>query len=204
MSKIAIIGATGRVGSQLLQEALRRGHGVTAVSRGANQLAERPGLQLSAVDALDTPSLTAALTGHDAVISCARFSGIPPQAIIGAATAAGVSRLLVVGGAASLLLPDGSRLFDSPDFPAAYQAEAAGGIAFLEALRAQDALDWTFLSPSAEFAGQERTGRFRLGRDHLLSDAAGISRISFPDYAIALIDELERPAHSRQRFTVGY
>ena len=138
------------------------------------------------------------------VISSARFDGLPPAAVIGATQAAGVPRLLVVGGAASLLLPDGTRLFDSPQFPAAYQAEAAGGIAFLQALQAEPVLDWSFLSPSALFDGSERTGRFRLGRDQLLADADGQSRISFPDFAIALIDELERPAHRRQRFTVGY
>lgn len=204
MTKIAIIGATGRAGSQLLAEALRRGHHVTAIARSAASLPAQAGLRSQAVDLLDTPALTAALAGHDVVLSSARFDGVPPQAIIGATLAAGVPRLLVVGGAASLLLPDGTRLFDSPQFPAAYRAEAAGGIAFLEALRAQTALDWSFLSPAALFDGQERTGRFRLGQDQLLSDADGQSRISFPDFAIAMLDELERPAHSRQRFTVAY
>ncbi|OYV01195.1 MAG: 3-beta hydroxysteroid dehydrogenase [Burkholderiales bacterium PBB5] len=204
MSKIAIIGATGRAGSQLLDEALRRGHSVTGIARGAAALAPEPRLRAQAVDLLDNDALTAALAGHDVVISAARFDGVPPLAIIGAVQAAQVPRLLVVGGAASLLLPDGTRLFDSPSFPEAYRAEAAGGIAFLDALRALPALDWGFLSPSALFDGNERTGTFRLGQDHLLMDAAGQSRISFPDFATALIDELERPAHSRQRFTVGY
>jgi len=204
MSKIALIGATGRAGSQLLAEALRRGHQVTAIARGAAALPAAPDQRTVAVDVLDTPALTAALAGHDVVISSARFDGLPPAAVIGATQAAGVPRLLVVGGAASLLLPDGTRLFDSPQFPAAYQAEAAGGIAFLQALQAEPVLDWSFLSPSALFDGSERTGRFRLGRDQLLADADGQSRISFPDFAIALIDELERPAHRRQRFTVGY
>lgn len=204
MTTIAIIGATGRAGSQLLAEALRRGHQVTAMARGAASLPAQAGLRSQAVDLLDTPALTGALAGHDVVLSSARFDGVPPQAIIGATLAAGVPRLLVVGGAASLLLPDGTRLFDSPQFPVAYRAEAAGGIAFLEALRAQTALDWSFLSPAALFDGQERTGRFRLGQDQLLSGADGQSRISFPDFAIAMLDELERPAHSRQRFTVAY
>ena len=99
--------------------------------------------------------------------------------------------------------PPGQRLLDQPDFPAAYKAEATGGAAFLDRLRGVDDLDWTFLSPSAMFVPGERTGRFRLGGDALLTNEQG-SSISFEDYAIALVDELEKPAHTRRRFTVGY
>jgi len=204
MSKIAIIGATGRAGSQLLEEALRRGHQVTAVARHATSLPARAGLTTRDVDVLDASALPQALAGHDAVFSAARFSGIPAGAVIEAVKKAGVPRLLVVGGAASLFVAPGQRLFDAPSFPAAYKAEAAAGAAYLETLRQEKDLDWTFLSPSAMFDGNERTGTFRLGHDDLLVGADGSSRISFPDFAIAFIDELERPAHSRQRFTVGY
>lgn len=117
---------------------------------------------------------------------------------------AGVKRLLVVGGAGSLLLPSGERVIDAPDFPEAYKAEASAGGDFLQALRQEQQLDWTFLSPSAEFVEGERTGSYRVGKDHLLVDAKGRSWITFADYAIALLDEVEKPAHSRQRFTVGY
>ena len=121
-----------------------------------------------------------------------------------AAKQAGVPRLLVVGGAGSLEVAPGVALVDTPQFPAAYKAEALAGRAFLDTLRGEKALDWTFISPSALFEPGERTGSFRLGGDALLSDAAGQSRITMEDFAIALADEIETPAHPRQRFTVGY
>jgi len=110
----------------------------------------------------------------------------------------------VVGGAGSLEVAPGVALIDTPQFPAAYKAEASAGRDFLNVLRGEQALDWTFLSPSALFEPGPRTGRFRLGTDSLLVDADGNSAISMEDYAIALVDELEQPNHSRQRFTVGY
>jgi putative NADH-flavin reductase len=190
MSKIAIIGATGRAGSQLLEEALRRGHSVTAIARNTSKLAGRPGVKTVDVDVLDAAALEKAVAGHDAVFSAAHFSGIPASAIINPVKKAGVKRLLVVGGAGSLLVAPGVRVIDSPDFPEAYKAEATAGGIFLDTLLQEKELDWT--------------GKFRLGKDHLLVDANGRSWISFKDYAIAYIDELEKPAHSRQRFTIGY
>ncbi|MCY1428246.1 NAD(P)H-binding protein [compost metagenome] len=117
---------------------------------------------------------------------------------------AGVKRLLVVGGAGSLLLPSGHKVIDSPDFPEAYKAEATAGGHYLDTLRQEKDLDWTFLSPSAEFVEGARSGAYKLGKDHLLIGDKGKSWISFADYAIAMLDEVETPAHSRQRFTVGY
>ncbi|WP_414154178.1 NAD(P)-dependent oxidoreductase [Pseudomonas sp. BNK-43-a] len=204
MSKIAIIGATGRAGSQLLEEALRRGHSVVAIARDPSSLQSREGVTVKALDAKDSAALQAAVTGVDAVLSAAHFSTLAPQAIIEPVKRAGVKRLLVVGGAGSLLLPSGQRVIDSPDFPEAYKAEASAGVGFLDTLRQEPTLDWTFLSPSAEFVEGERSGRYTLGKDHLLIGADGKSWITFADYAIALIDELEKPAHTRQRFTVGY
>ena len=204
MSKIAIIGATGRAGSQLLEEALRRGHTVTAIARNTDKLGVRPGVTPKQVDALDADALEQAISGSDVVISAAHFATLPASAVIGPVKQAGVKRLLVVGGAGSLLLPDGSRVIDSPGFPAEYKAEASAGAEFLETLRQEKQLDWTFLSPSALFDGTERTGKFRLGQDDLLVNGDGKSSISFADFAIALIDEVETPKHSRKRFTVGY
>ncbi|WP_300630346.1 NAD(P)-dependent oxidoreductase [Pseudomonas sp.] len=204
MSKIAIIGATGRAGSQLLEEALRRGHTVTAIARHTDKLAVRPGVTAKQVDALDAEALQQAVSGSDVVISAAHFATLPASAVIGPVKKAGVKRLLVVGGAGSLLLPDGSRVIDSPGFPAEYKTEAGAGAEFLEALREEQQLDWTFLSPSALFDGTERTGQFRLGQDDLLVSHDGKSSISFADFAIAMIDEVETPQHSRKRFTVGY
>jgi len=102
------------------------------------------------------------------------------------------------------LLPSGHRVIDSPDFPEAYKAEATAGVRFLEVLQREPNLDWTFLSPSAEFVEGERSGHYKLGKDHLLIGADGKSWITFADYAIAMLDELESPQHSRRRFTVGY
>lgn len=204
MSKIAIIGATGRAGSQLLEEALRRGHTVTAIARNTDKIGVRPGVTVKQVDALDAQALEQAIRGNDVVISAAHFAPLPAEAVINPVKKAGVKRLLVVGGAGSLLLPGGSRVIDSPGFPEEYKAEASAGSVFLDTLRQEKDLDWTFLSPSAEFVETARTGKFRLGQDELLVSSEGRSWISFADFAIALIDEVETPKHSRQRFTVGY
>ncbi|NUT78078.1 NAD(P)-dependent oxidoreductase [Pseudomonas sp. C1C7] len=204
MSKIAIIGATGRAGSQLLEEALRRGHSVTAIARDPSKIGQRVGVVSKAVDALDGAALQAAIAGHDVVISAAHFATLPASAVIGPVKAAGVKRLLVVGGAGSLLLPDGTRVIDSAGFPAEYKAEAGAGAEFLAQLRQEQDLDWTFLSPSVEFVEGERTGSFRIGKDDLLVSGEGRSWITFADYAIAILDEIEAPKHSKLRFTVGY
>ncbi|MBK5356301.1 NAD(P)-dependent oxidoreductase [Pseudomonas sp. TH41] len=204
MSKIAIIGATGRAGSQLVEEALRRGHSVTAIARDTSKIGERVDMVCKNVDALDPQALQAAIAGNDVVISAVHFSTLAASAVIGPVKAAGVKRLLVVGGAGSLLLPDGTRVIDSKGFPQAYKAEASAGTVFLENLRQEKDLDWSFLSPSAEFVEGERTGKFRIGNDDLLVSSAGRSWITFADFAIAMIDEVEAPKHSRQRFTVGY
>ena len=204
MSKIAIIGATGRAGSQLLEEALRRGHSVTAIARDTSKIGQRAGVVSQNVDALDSAALQAAVAGHDLVISAAHFATLPASAVIGPVKKAGVNRLLVVGGAGSLLLPDGTRVIDSQGFPAEYKVEAGAGAEFLESLRQEQDLDWTFLSPSAEFVEGQRTGKFRIGKDDLLVSSEGRSWITFADFAIAMLDEVDAPKHIRQRFTVGY
>ncbi len=204
MSNIAIIGATGRAGSQLMEEALRRGHSVVAIARHASKIGERAGVVTKEVDVNDAQALQTAVAGSDVVLSAAHFSTLPAAAIIEPVKKAGVKRLLFVGGAGSLLLPDGSQVIQSPDFPEAYKPEATAGGIYLDNLRAEKDLDWTFLSPSAEFVEGERTGTFRLGQDHLLVSAEGKSWITFADFAIAMLDEVEQPKHTRQRFTVGY
>jgi uncharacterized protein len=143
------------------------------------------------------------LKGHDVAISAVHFAQSDAKKLISAAKASGVKRYLVVGGAGSLEVAPGKKLIDTPEFPAIYKAEAAAGGDFLDLLRKEPTLDWTFLSPSAVIAPGERTGKFRLGGDQLLTHAKG-SNISAEDYAIAFVDELEKPAHSRRRFTVGY
>jgi uncharacterized protein len=204
MSKIAIIGATGNVGSRLLDEALRRGHTVTALARDTSKLASRENLIVKNVDALDANALTDALTGHDAVFSAARFATFPEPALVEPLRRAGVRRVMIVGGAGSLYIAPGQRVLDLPDFPDAYKPEATAGAAFLDALRRERDLDWTFVSPSAEFVSGARTQKFRLGVDELLVDGAGRSWITFDDFAIAFLDDFESGAHIKQRFTVGY
>ncbi|HTW28048.1 MAG TPA: NAD(P)-dependent oxidoreductase [Acetobacteraceae bacterium] len=202
--RVALIGASGNVGSRIRDELLRRGHAVTAIVRDPSRLPAAPGLAAKRGDVADAAGLSALLAGHDAVISAVRFSDGDPGRLIEAVRRSGVTRYLVVGGAASLEVAPGKRLLDGEAFPEMYRAEATKGAAFLDTLRGVTDLDWTFLSPSAVIGPGERTGRFRLGTDQLLVDAAGKSHVSFEDYAVALVDELERPAHSRQRFTVGY
>jgi putative NADH-flavin reductase len=201
---IALIGVTGRVGSRLLAELLRRGHRVTGIARDTCKLAGQPGLVLKNADADQPAQLAPLLAGHDAVISALKFATSEAAVLLAAVKQAGVRRLLVVGGAATLEVAPGHVLLDTPGFPAAYRLEAEGGRRFLDTLRGEHDLDWTFLSPSAEFAPGERTGSFRVGGDALLTDAGGKSWISMEDYAIALVDELETPKHLRQRFTAGY
>jgi putative NADH-flavin reductase len=201
--KIALVGATGRVGTRLVTELLSRGHAVTGIALHL-PADVRAGITILQADATRPASLAPRLVGHDAVISAARFETSDADALITAVKTAGVKRLLVVGGAGSLKVAPGKALVDTDGFPEAFKAEATAGARFLERLRSEPDLDWTFLSPSANFAPGERTGRFRLGGDQLLSDAEGRSHISMEDFAIAMVDEVERPAHSRQRFTVGY
>ena len=142
--------------------------------------------------------------GNDAVISASRFVSSDADALATAVKTAGVKRLLVVGGAGSLEIAPGKALMDTDGFPEAFKAEAKAGARFLDRLRSEPVLDWTFLSPSAEFGPGERTGKFRLGSDQLLTDANGKSHISMEDFAIAMVNEVEQPAHIRHRFTVGY
>ena len=172
--KAAVIGGTGRAGSQIVEELARRGHQVTALARNADKAQALAGVAYRAVDMHDAAALTEALRGHDVVVSAVRFSDATPAELISAVKASGVPRYLVVGGAASLTA-GGGRLFDSPHFPEAYKPEAGAG-----------------------------TGKFRLGGDELLTAADGKSSISFPDYAFAMADEIETPKHRRKRFTVGY
>jgi putative NADH-flavin reductase len=202
--KVALIGASGNIGSQIMKEALSRGHSVTGISRHPEKIAVMAGGSSVNGDLANEAGLAAVLRGHDAVISSVRFKTFTPDQLLGAVRKSGVKRLLVVGGAGSLMARPGVRLLDTPEFPEAAKPEAVPGTAMLDVLRGVSDLDWTFLSPSAVIAPGERTGKFRLGKDDLLVGADGKSRISIPDFAIAMVDELEQHKHSRQRFTVGY
>ncbi len=207
--KLALFGASGVIGSRLLREAVRRGHAVTAIVRDPRKFPAPTGRVIVIKgDVLKPADVTAAVTGHDAVLSAI---GPTPEVIVGAPralieglTRAGVRRLVVVGGAGSLEIAPGRQLVDQPDFPAEYKAVALAHRDALNVYRQNSSLDWTYVSPPADIHPGERTGSFRLGGDQLVRDAKGESRISTEDYAIAVIDEVEKPGHLRQRFTVAY
>jgi putative NADH-flavin reductase len=204
MMKIAVVGASGNAGSRIVAELSRRGHTVTAIARQPERITPQPNVTPRRGDALDQGALTQLLAGHDAAISSIHFLDSDAAKLIGAAKDSNVGRYLVVGGAGSLEVAPGVRLVTTPGFPVAYKAEAEKGAAFLDRLLQEKQLNWTFLSPAALFAAGERTGKFRLGTDQLLTGTDGKSWISFEDFAVALADEIDRPAHIRRRFTVGY
>ncbi|WP_260921619.1 NAD(P)-dependent oxidoreductase [Novosphingobium sp. 9] len=201
--KIAVLGASGRAGSQIALEAAARDHEVLALARHPEKIPTAAGITPLAADAGDPAALAPLIAGCNAVVSALHFD-VTAETLLSAIRSAGVPRLLVTGGAASLLGPDGQRLIDSPDFPAEWKPMAMGGIVFLDVLKTTTDIDWTFFSPAALIFEGERTGHYRTDTDHLVTDAQGESRISFADYAIAMIDELEAHKHSRARFTAAY
>jgi len=202
--KIALIGVTGNVGTRLAEELLKRGHQVTGIARNPSKASSRPELAVKEGDVNNEAKLTQQLRGHDVVIHSVKFESTNVNNVLGATKKACVRRLLVVGGAGSLEVAPGLQLLDGPDFPAIYKAEAQAGREFLTVLRDEKDLEWTYVSPSAFFTPGERTGKFRIGQDQLLVSSSGESKISMEDFAIAFVDEIEQPKHSRQRFTVGY
>jgi hypothetical protein len=212
--KLALIGASGFVGAAVLQEALDRGHQVTGIVRDPAKLPQHAALTAVAGDAYNADALAAQLKNHDAVIHAfnpgwgtadirERFIQ-GSQAIIAASKQAGVQRLLVVGGAGSLYVAPGLQLIDTPDFPAEYKEGAEGARQTLNLLQTETALAWSFISPPALLQPGARSGQFRLGGEQLLMNGDAPAEISVADLAVAIIDELERPQHLRQRFTVGY
>lgn len=212
--KIALLGASGFVGSALLNEALNRGHHVTGIVRDPEELPKRDGLTAKAGDVYDSQNLAALIRNHDAVISAFNPGWKDPnlysdqvrgtKSIIAAIKKAQIKRVLWVGGAGSLKTKTGLRLVDSSDFPSAVKPGSLATAEALEELKSEPELEWTFLAPSAEMRPGQRTGKFRLGTNGLLTDSQGHSRISVEDYAVAMLDELEKSKHIRQQFTVGY
>jgi hypothetical protein len=214
---IALFGAGGQIARRIAREALDRGHQVTAIVRDPATFQKYDDrLEVAQGDATDAASVARAAKGADAIVNAISPrpspSGRPASSLVDGARAvitgakrAGIERLLAVGGASSLEVAPGVRLYDTPEFPEAYKAEAREGIDSLDVYRNESGdLDWTFISPAAEIGPGERTGKYRTGGDQLLADKDGKSFISYEDYAAALVDELERGRNLRRRMTVAY
>ena len=210
--KIALVAATGNIGRHIAARALQRGHQLTAIARSARELGpELAGAKL-AIAALDeSAALAAAVRGHDVLASAygpgAADAGTIVEAtrhLIDAARASGVRRLVVVGGAGSLEVAPGEQLDDTPTFPAPYTPYALAHREALGLLRAATDLDWTFYAPAAQIGPGEAVGAFRTGTATLIVASDGNSRISYPDYAQAFIDEIEAPRFTKQVATVAY
>lgn len=207
--KVVLYGASGMIGSRILQELVGRGHQVNAVVRNPEKVV-LAGVRVVKGDVTDPASVAAAAKGAEAAIS----AYAPPhsevatlliaiRSLLAGLATAGVKRLLVVGGAGSLEVAPGVLLVDAPGFPEEYRAIALAHRDVLPVLKESD-LDWSYFSPAAFIQPGERTGKFRLGGTQLVTDEKGESRISAEDYAVALVDELESPKHLQQQFTVAY
>jgi len=215
--RVVLYGATGMIGSRILKELLSRGHSVTAVVRDESKLQPRKNLTIEQGDLLDPASIAKLAWGADVIISSygppSGAQGPDPaqvhlladsaRALIAGARRAGSPRLIVVGGAGSLEVSPGQQIVDLPSFPDAYKPVALAHRDAFYILRDSD-LNWTYFSPAMTIQPGERTGKFRLGLNSLISDEKGNSSISAEDYAVALVDEVEQARHTRQRFTIGY
>lgn len=215
--KTILIGASGFVGAGILNELLTRGHEVTAIVRHANKInTVNDQLKVKEVDVLNVEELTAALKGADAVISAYNAGWTNPnlyddfiagsEAIQKAVKLSGVKRFIVIGGAGSLEI-EGNQLVDGPDFPAEYKAGATAARDYLNTLKTEKDLNWTFFSPAIEMhpgITTGRTGQYRLGLNSPVFDAAGRSSLSVQDLAVVIVDELEQNNHPQQRFTAAY
>lgn len=212
--KVALIGPTGFVGSEVLKELLSRGHEVVALARTPAKVEPKPGLTVVQADAKDSAQVAAAAKGADAVVNAYNPGWSVPnlydeflagtRAIYAGTKASGVKRLLTVGGAGSLYIAPGVQLVDTPEFPAEWKNGALAAREALNLLREETSLDWTFLSPAVHLEPGERRGSYRVSLDTPVMDSNGPAHISTADLAVAIVDELEQPQHIRRRFTVGY
>ena len=216
MKKIALIGASGLVGSAILKESLRRGHSVTAIVRNPDRITLKDtGLQIKQGDVLSAESVPELISGADVVISAYNPGWTNPniaeettrayEQIIQGVKQAKIPRLLIVGGAGSLYVSPGKKLMDAGVIPESFMPAINALAEVLYSLQKDGAeLDWAFFSPAGDIAPGERTGKFRLGKDDLIVDEKGESHISVEDYAMAMLNEVETPEHHRERFTIGY
>lgn len=216
MKKIALIGASGSVGSALLKESLERGYEVTAIVRHPEEIKmDNPHLKIKKGDVLTEELVPELVQGADVVISAYNPGWTNPnisaettkgyESIIKGVKKAKVPRLLIVGGSGSLYVSPEKRLMDTGMIPESFipAVESLAGVLY-NLQKDEKELDWAFFSPAGVFAPGERTGKFRLGKDNLIVNDKGESTISVADYAVAMLDEVEKPQHHRERFTVGY
>jgi uncharacterized protein len=209
--KVALYGATGKAGSRILKELVRRGHQVTAIVRDPAKIPQPdPAVAVKQGDLSDPKKIAAAVNDADAVVSAYGPGQDNPDALVDvtkrqvtALSQGAKARLVVVGGAGTLNVAPGVSLLDSGYLPPTVVPIATAHKKAFDVLQASE-IDWTYLAPAAYFEPGNRTGKFRLGKDELIANAQQESRISMEDYAVALVDELERPRHHRQRFSVGY
>lgn len=216
MKNVVLIGASGFVGTAILNELLNRGHKVTAIVRDAKKMTvSNPNLTIVEADVTDTDALKEAGKGKDAVISAYNPGWKNPHIyedtlknyplIVESAKQAGVKRLLIVGGAGTLFYAPGKMVMDADDVPAQLLPGIKSlGEFYLNTLRKEKDIDWIFLSPAANMTPGQRTAKFRIGKDELVVDANGDSNISVEDFAVAMVDELEQEKHHKERFTIGY
>lgn len=203
--KIAVIGASGKIGSKITAELLQRGFSVTGIARNPDKISQQAGVTSAAGDFTNPAAMAEVLKGHDAIISAASFIPGEAENLIESVRGSGVKRYLMVGGAASLQTePGGPKVIDTIDLPEAWKGPVMEGIRTLELLKKVDDVDWTFFSPAVMIGPGERTGSFRLGKEAVVKDAEGNSKISYDDYAIAMVDELEQANNIKGRFTIGY
>lgn len=215
---VLLIGATGFVGSAILNELIARGHNVTAVVRNPEKLADKPQVKAVKANVADVAAIAELAKGKDAVISAYNPGWTNPRQyeetlenypkIVEGVKKSGVERLLIVGGAGTLFVAPGVRLVDTGSLPEAWLPGVKSlGEFYLNSLMKEDGIDWIFLSPAANLGNLQpgtRTGKYRTGKDDMLVDEKGDSFISVEDYAMAMVDELETPKHHKERFTVAY
>lgn len=212
--KVALIGATGFVGSHILEELLHRNYDVTALARNTDKIPIKDSkLKTIAIDVTDIEKLTEALKGNEVVVSAFNAGWSNPnlyddfmkgsKTIQEAVKKASVKRYIVIGGGGSLYI-DGKQIVDAPDFPTQFKAGATAARDYLNLLKQETALDWTFYSPALDMFPGERTGKYRIGTESPVFNDKGESKISVQDTAVAIVDEIENHTFSRKRFTAGY
>jgi putative NADH-flavin reductase len=200
--KIALIGATGYVGSRVLREALSRGHDVTAIVRHTEKLPVHPKLKPVQADIKQPEDMIKKLKGHDLIITTVYYT--EPDLLLEEIKKSGVPRYIAMGGTGSLEVSPGQQFVDAPDFPEIYLAVGRSTRDYYEKLKKEEDLNWTVVVPSLDLVPGERTGNYRIGHDNMLVNEEGRSTISVEDLAHAMLDEIEHPKHIRKRFTVGY